>query len=117
MRFVEATKALAARMITRGPIDYEARRAALSTLREVPGRVLLPILKLAGLQLTWQRQRHVAGWLWEHLTGGEARDAPTYAEDINGVKEASPSHGHGFTLNCPNKPAAHSWPEERSGLR
>jgi len=93
--FREATKALAARMITRGPIDYEARRAALSTLREVPGRVLLPILKLAGLQLTWQRQRHAAGWLWEHLTGGEARDAPTYAEDFNGVKEASIAFARG----------------------
>ncbi|MEV7394803.1 TniQ family protein [Streptomyces sp. NPDC091215] len=93
--FWEAVRALAAHMTTRGLIDYEARRTALAGLREVPGRVLLPILQRAGQNLTWQRQRHAAAWLWEHLTGGQAKDAPTYAEDWDGSKEASIAFARG----------------------
>ncbi|MGV9565080.1 TniQ family protein [Streptomyces sp. NPDC003480] len=87
--FWEAVRALADRMTDRGLIDYQARRTALSSLREVPGRTLAPILKPTGQLLTWQRRRHAAGWLWEHLTGGQAADAPTYAEGWDGVKAAS----------------------------
>ncbi|WP_461089817.1 hypothetical protein [Streptomyces incanus] len=93
--FWEAVRALAAHMTTRGLIDYEARRTALTRLREVPGRVLLPILQPAGQNLTWQRQRHAAAWLWEHLTGGQAKDAPTYAEGWDGSKEASIAFARG----------------------
>ncbi|WP_262418394.1 TniQ family protein [Streptomyces sp. SP2-10] len=93
--FWEAVRALAAHMTTRGLIDYEARRTALAGLREVPGRVLLPILQPGGQNLTWQRQRHAAAWLWEHLTGGQAKDAPTYAEGWDGVKEASVAFARG----------------------
>ncbi|MEV6117680.1 hypothetical protein AB0L59_35725 [Streptomyces sp. NPDC052109] len=93
--FWDAVRALAAHMTTRGLIDYEARRTALAGLLEVPGRVLLPILRPAGQNLTWQRQRHAAAWLWEHLTGGQAKDAPTYAEGWDGSKEASIAFARG----------------------
>lgn len=93
--FWEAIRALAERMKARGLIDYEARRVALSSLREVPSRVLLPILKPTGQNLTWQRQRHAAAWLWEQLTGGRAVDAPTYVDGWEGIKEASITFARG----------------------
>ncbi|MFI9077577.1 TniQ family protein [Streptomyces sioyaensis] len=87
--FWEATRALADRMKARGLVDYEARRMVLSSLREVPHRVLVPILNPVGQLVTWQRQRHAAAWLWEQLTGGLAEDSPTYADGWEGIKEAS----------------------------
>jgi hypothetical protein len=121
--FWEAVRALAAHMTTRGVIDYEARRTALASLREVPGRVLLPILQRAGQNLTWQRQWHAAAWLWEHLTGGQAKDAPTYTEGWDGIKEASIAFARGrFQAELPKEAgeALLSWGEQRlasSGIR
>ncbi|MET8209562.1 TniQ family protein [Streptomyces sp. NPDC005373] len=121
--FWEAVRALAERMKTRGPIDYEARRTALSSLREVPSRVLLPILQSAGQRLTWKRQRHAAAWLWEHLTGGQAKDAPIYAEGWDGAKEASVTFARGrFHAELPQEAgdALLAWGREwlaASGIR
>ncbi|MFF3400383.1 TniQ family protein [Streptomyces sp. NPDC002659] len=87
--FWEATRSLADRMTARGLIDYQTRRTALSSLREVPHRVLFPLLKPMGMNATWQRQRHAAAWIWERLTGGRAQDAPTYADGWEGIKAPS----------------------------
>ncbi|MGW1917141.1 TniQ family protein [Streptomyces sp. NPDC002076] len=121
--FWEAVRALADRMTDRGLIDYQARRTALSSLREVPGRALAPILKPTGQLVTWQRRRHAAGWLWEHLTGGQAADAPTYAEGWDGIKAASVAFARGrFHAELPQEAgdALLSWGRQwlaSSGIR
>ncbi|GAA2657673.1 TniQ family protein [Streptomyces lunalinharesii] len=76
--FWQAIGAMAGRMRQRGLVDYATRRAALADLREVPHRVLAPILHPLGWVVTWQRRRHAAVWVWQHLTQGDVRDAPAY---------------------------------------
>ncbi|MGW6358564.1 hypothetical protein ACWFR5_26165 [Streptomyces sp. NPDC055092] len=59
--------------------EYAGRRAALADLREIPHRDLVAVFHPLGRDVTWQRQRHAAAWVWQHLTGGDVREAPAYA--------------------------------------
>ncbi|MGW1917137.1 TniQ family protein [Streptomyces sp. NPDC002076] len=66
------------RLRKRGLVDYAARRAAFGDLREIPHRALTPIFRPLGRDVTWQRQRHAAAWVWQHFTAGDVREAPAY---------------------------------------
>lgn len=77
--FWTAVRTTAQRMRERGVSDYAARRAALADLREIPHRDLVPVFHPLGRDVTWQRQRHAAAWVWQHLTGGDVHEAPAYA--------------------------------------
>ncbi|MFI5803727.1 hypothetical protein [Streptomyces sp. NPDC051561] len=73
-----AIQVMADRMRDRGLIDYAARRNAMAELREIPHRDLFRILRPLDRDVTWQRQRHAAAWVWQQFTSGDAREAPAY---------------------------------------
>ncbi|MFI9077573.1 hypothetical protein ACIGW8_13970 [Streptomyces sioyaensis] len=77
--FWAAVRRAAERMRERGFADYAARRTALADLREISHRALVPIFRPLGRDVTWQRQRHAAAWVWQHFTSGDVREAPAYA--------------------------------------
>jgi len=91
--FWEAVSAAAQRMQTLGLTDYAARRTALSSLYEVPHDVLFPLFNPLGMDVTRQRQRHTAAWIWQRLTGSRAHDAPPYAGGWEGVSTRSLNGG------------------------
>ncbi|MEV7394799.1 TniQ family protein [Streptomyces sp. NPDC091215] len=67
------------RLHKQGLVNYAARRAAFGDLREIPHRALTPIFHPLGRDVTWQRQRHAAAWVWQYFTAGDVREAPAYA--------------------------------------
>ncbi|WP_328449948.1 TniQ family protein [Streptomyces sp. NBC_00386] len=77
--FWRAARTAAERIQGRGFVDYAERRDALADLREIPRIDLTPIFHPLGRDVTWQRQRHAAAWVWEHFTSGDVREAPAYA--------------------------------------
>ncbi|MFJ4912896.1 TniQ family protein [Streptomyces sp. NPDC088726] len=77
--FWKAARTAAERMQERGLVDDAARRSALADLREIPHRDLVSVFHPLGRDVTWQRQRHAAAWVWQHFTSGDVREAPAYA--------------------------------------
>ncbi|GAA1375708.1 TniQ family protein [Streptomyces beijiangensis] len=73
---------LGARAIERGLIDYAARRRTLADLTAVPHAVLFEVCHPLGCDVTAQRCRHAAAWIWQHFTGGDVREAPAYAPGL-----------------------------------
>lgn len=73
---------LGVRLTARGPVDYGARRSALSGLTTVPHAVLYPVCHRLECGVTLQRRRHAAAWVWQHFTGGDFREAPAYAPEL-----------------------------------
>ncbi|MCX4824776.1 TniQ family protein [Streptomyces sp. NBC_01142] len=80
--FWQDIERLGARLVEHGLIDYAARRWALSGLTEVPHLVLFAVCHPLGYDVTEQRRRHAAAWIWQHFTGGDVRDAPAYAPHL-----------------------------------
>ncbi|MEV7217649.1 TniQ family protein [Kitasatospora cineracea] len=69
----------------RGLVDYRARHWALTDLTTVPADVLFPVMPSVGPRgnsLSPARRRHAAAWLWQHLTGGDVRDAPAHVLEL-----------------------------------
>ncbi|MFJ8097552.1 TniQ family protein [Streptomyces griseofuscus] len=73
---------LAARLQARGLVDYADRRAMLEPLTAVPHAVLYPVCRPLEHDVTLQRRRHAAAWVWQHFTGGDVREAPAYAPQL-----------------------------------
>ncbi|MFD3844836.1 TniQ family protein [Streptomyces microflavus] len=76
--FWDSVERLAWRHDRRGLVDYGARRRVLATLTAVPHAVLYPVCRPLDHDVTLQRRRHAAAWVWQHLTGGDVREAPAY---------------------------------------
>ncbi|MFE7947348.1 TniQ family protein [Streptomyces sp. NPDC057426] len=76
--FWDSVERLAQRHDRRGLVDYGARRRALATLTAVPHAVLYPVCRPLDHDVTLQRRRHAAAWVWQHFTGGDVREAPAY---------------------------------------
>ncbi|MCX5559515.1 TniQ family protein [Streptomyces sp. NBC_00038] len=70
---------LGTRLQARGRVDYAARRSMLAGLTTVPHAVLYPVCRPLEHDVTLQRRRHAAAWVWQHFTGGDVREAPAYA--------------------------------------
>ncbi|MFD0064151.1 TniQ family protein [Streptomyces sp. NPDC056690] len=77
--FWDSVEQLARRHHRRGLVDYGARRQALATLTAVPHAVLYPVCRPLDHDVTLQRRRHAAAWVWQHFTGGDVREAPACA--------------------------------------
>lgn len=73
---------LGARLEERGWVDYAARREMLAALTAVPHAVLYPVCRPLEHDVTLQRRRHAAAWVWQHFTGGDVREAPAYADEL-----------------------------------
>ncbi|WP_221354842.1 TniQ family protein [Streptomyces beigongshangae] len=73
---------LGARIQARGRVDYAARRWGLAGLTAVPHAVLYPVCRPLEHDVTLQRRRHAAAWVWQHFTGGDVREAPAYARAL-----------------------------------
>ncbi|MGW0767759.1 TniQ family protein [Streptomyces sp. NPDC002676] len=73
---------LGARLKERGWVDYAARREMLAALTAVPHAVLYPVCRPLEHDVTLQRRRHAAAWVWQHFTGGDVREAPAYAAEL-----------------------------------
>lgn len=76
------------RLGEREPVDYADRRRRLADLVEVPAAVLRPSCARLGFPVTPARCRHAAAWIWQHLTGGDVRDAPAYQQGWNASAES-----------------------------
>ncbi|WP_405481262.1 TniQ family protein [Streptomyces anulatus] len=76
--FWDSAERLARRYHRRGLVDYGARRRALATLTAVPHAVLYQVCRPLDHDVTLQRRRHAAAWVWQHFTGGDVREAPAY---------------------------------------
>ncbi|MEW1720266.1 hypothetical protein [Streptomyces sp. NPDC093109] len=111
--FWAAVTEMAGRMHERGNVDYAARRTAFADLREIPHRTLVPVFHPLGMDVTWQRQRHSAAWVWQHFTGGDPREAPAYAlgwEDGTSTKSIRDGWRRFRTcLPCPAAQALTGW--------
>ncbi|WP_199514916.1 TniQ family protein [Nucisporomicrobium flavum] len=73
--FWAAIEQIAARMASRELIDYAARRSALNEQFKVPHTV---VALVGPPPVTLPRRVHAAAWVWQHLTGGDAGQAPAY---------------------------------------
>ncbi len=73
--------AVAERLRQRGPVDYRARRQALSGLVTIPVGVLSTAYRRHGQSAPTNPRLGscAAGWLWTQLTSGSLRDAPALA--------------------------------------
>lgn len=80
--FWTAVEQLGARLLERGLIDYAARRRTLAGLTAVPHAVLYPVCRPLEHDVTLQRRRHAAAWVWQHFTGGDVREAPAYLPEL-----------------------------------
>ncbi|MCX5559531.1 hypothetical protein [Streptomyces sp. NBC_00038] len=80
--FWQAVEELAFRAEQRGLVDYAARRRSLAGLTAVPYVVLFPVCRQVGRDVTFQRRRNAAAWVWQHLTGGDGYEAPAYAPEL-----------------------------------
>jgi hypothetical protein len=78
--FWQAVIALAGRLQERGPIDYNRRRQALSTLVSIDREVWGPVFAAHGGRLMPAGCRAAAVWLWTMLTCGELGDAPALVD-------------------------------------
>ncbi|MET8698290.1 TniQ family protein [Kitasatospora sp. NPDC004723] len=113
--FWVAVGVLTERMAARGPVDYRARREALADLTKVSHSVLFGILHPFGQDVTRQRQRHAAAWVWENLTGGDGREAPAYQHGWEGASEESVREGRrkfAASLSDTAAAALTAWGEE-----
>ena len=54
----------------------------LAALTAVPHAVLYPVCRPLEHDVTLQRRRHAAAWVWQHVTGGDVREAPAYAAEL-----------------------------------
>ncbi|MCC3773618.1 TniQ family protein [Streptomyces sp. UNOB3_S3] len=91
--FWAAVTCVADRMHERGLVNYADRREAFAVLREVPHHVLFPVFRPLGWDVTWQRLRHAAAWVWQHFTGGDVHDAPAYEHPWDGTSRESVREG------------------------
>ncbi|MFJ9900359.1 TniQ family protein [Streptomyces sp. NPDC091280] len=80
--FWQDIERLGARTVERSLTDYAARRRMLAALTTVPHAVLFEVCHPLGHDVTVQRRRHAAAWIWQYFTGGDVREAPAYAPDL-----------------------------------
>ncbi|WP_407565909.1 TniQ family protein [Streptomyces sp. 184] len=76
--FWAAIEQVADRLVGRSLVNYAFRRRALAGLTAVPHAVLYPVCRPLEHDVTLQRRRHAAAWIWQHFTGGDVREAPAY---------------------------------------
>jgi hypothetical protein len=76
----QAVTVLADRLQKRGPIDYDRRRQALSTLVRVDRAMWSPVFAAHGGRLMPAGCRAAAVWLWTMLTCDELGDAPALVD-------------------------------------
>ncbi|MFD8010483.1 TniQ family protein [Streptomyces sp. NPDC058955] len=79
--FWQAVAEAGRRLESREPADYARRRRILADLDEIPHAVLYAVCWPRGHPVTTRLRRNAAIWLWTHLTGGHAREAPAYRAD------------------------------------
>jgi hypothetical protein len=100
--FWNGVEHLAHRLADRGPIDYRARRAALTHLHEVSPHVLISTRTDGGMMVTPERRRLAAAWLWTELTGGDYREAPALTDGWSTTTVASRRTAYGrFAARVP----------------
>ncbi|MEU9426263.1 TniQ family protein [Streptomyces sp. NPDC048342] len=80
--FWRATEQSGVRLHERGLVDYAARRRKLAGLTAVPHAVLYPVCRPLEHDVTLQRRRHAAAWVWQHFTAGDVREAPAYGPGL-----------------------------------
>ena len=80
--FWQAVTALADRLQERGPIDYDRRRQALSTLVSIDRAAWGPMFAAHGGRLMPARCRAAAVWLWTMLTCDELDNALTLVDPV-----------------------------------
>src|SRR5690606_19075283 len=63
-------------------VDFEARRAALRTFRDIPEEDWTEICKRAGVGKgrVGVRSKQAAAWLWAELVQADARSSPAFAD-------------------------------------
>ena len=76
-------------------VDFEARRAALRTFRDIPEEEWAEICKRAGVGKgrVGVRSKQAAAWLWAELLQADARSSPAFADLEAASQHATPVYG------------------------
>ncbi|WP_171052817.1 TniQ family protein [Streptomyces marianii] len=100
--FWQAVAEAARRLESREPVDYARRRRILAGLDEIPHEVLFAVCRPHNLLVTTRLRRITAIWLWTHLTGGHAREAPAYRADERASRASVAESWRVFRVNAPS---------------